>query len=140
MKRILFLTIFTFFSFIVYSQCTGIKPNWVKQTPAAPQQNHFYYRVTYGEDPNIEKAEKKAKDQAIKEHADKLGIRVDVISGDSVLTDAYTMKVNINKVCMYCEQDYCPTRYRVYVLWQIANDALHKPKWEEFNRCDDTER
>jgi hypothetical protein len=46
------------------------------------------------------------------------------------------MRLPINKVCDYSERALTSGKLRLYVLWQVANNALEEPQFENFNKCE----
>lgn len=114
------------------------EPTWVTQTPTAPTHSHFYYKVSMGEGATLDKAYSDALLKACTDAWLKIGGRIS--TGDEATTISikdFTMKLPINPVCKYWLQLYSPNRIRIYVLWQIAEDANYYPKWEEFNQCNE---
>lgn len=93
----------------------------------------------------MDKAYANAFAKAVIEAKWRLGVRVKV-SDDvnaleqeitkSINVDEQTMLIPINKVCEYWEEYYSPKKiYRMYVLWQIADDGRFDPIFEEFTKC-----
>lgn len=128
----------------VWAQAGRDFPTWATQIPSANAKNHYYYRVTMGEGATYDKAYANAFAKAALEAAWKMGVRVNTTNDvnaleesitQSISVDDHTMQIPMNKVCDYWEQLYSPNRIRLYVLWQIANDALTEPKFEEYNNC-----
>lgn len=121
---------------IVSAQLGVSKPSWVSQKPTAPSNSHFYYNVSMGEGANIDKAYEDALRNAMKDAWLKIGGRITTGDGTNTITiEDFTMKLPINPVCKYWLQLYSPNRIRMYVLWQIAEDANVYPKWDDFNQC-----
>ncbi len=123
---------------------TGEIPSWVKNIPSSQTKGNFYYRVTMGEGQTYDKAYANAFAKALLEAAWKHGVRVNTQNDmealetsitESISVENHTMELPMNKVCDYWEQLYSPNRIRLYVLWQIANDALKDPKFEEYTNC-----
>ena len=120
-------------------------PYWVKRIPA-PKSGNFYYRVTVAEGRNYKDAYAEAFAMAVFESYSKLsGIAVTIGSDQQVIKDgiveaistAYEgqMRLPINKVCEYEERVVTSNKVRLYVLWQVANNALEDPQFEDFNKC-----
>ncbi len=129
----------------IHSQINYGRPQWINNVPEANSKNHFYYRVTLGEGQSLDRAYANAFAKAIIEAKWRLGVRVKV-SDDvnaleqeitkSINVDEQTMLIPINKVCEYWEEYYSPKKiYRMYVLWQIADDGRFDPIFEEFTKC-----
>lgn len=120
-------------------------PKWVNHMPKANAQHHYYYRVTVGEGGNYDNAYANAFAKAILEASMKLGVRVRATDTEQSIEDAiskkismddFSMEIPINKVCEFTEDLYSPKRIRIYVLWQVANDALKSPEFDEYNDCE----
>lgn len=120
-------------------------PYWVKRLPK-PKSGNFYYRVTIAEGSNYKEAYAQAFAMAVYESYSKLkGIAVNINSDqqtikegieDAISTaDPGQMRLPINKVCEYQEKPVTSRNIRLYVLWQVANNALEDPQFEEFNKC-----
>ncbi len=145
MKRYLVLSIISMlYCSLVLGQTGRDLPTWTYQIPSTNGKSHYYYRVTVGEGATYDKAYANAFAKAILEAAWKHGVRVnqkdDMAALETSITqsisiDDHTMQIPMNKVCDYWEQLYSPNRIRLYVLWQIANDALSDPKFEEYTNC-----
>lgn len=126
------------FSLNIWGQLGMPEPEWVTQTPISPKGSYFYYKVTMGEGVNLDEAYTDAFQKAVKEAYLKIGGRVTTQDGaKTIALEDFTMQVPINQVCKYYLQLYSPNRMRMYVLWQIANDALKYPTWEEYTKCND---
>jgi len=121
-------------------------PSWVKRLPT-PKSGNFYYRMTVAEARNYKEAYADAFGMAIYESYSKLkGIAVNVNSdqqdikegvlGGISTADVGQMRLPINKVCEYSERLITSNKIRLYVLWQVANNALEDPQFETFNKCD----
>lgn len=143
-NHLILVFVAVFFCSLAWGQTGRDLPTWVTQIPLANTKAHFYYRVTMGEGKTYDKAYANAFAKAILEASWKHGVRInakdDMAALESSITesisiDDHTMQIPINKVCDYWEQVYSPNRIRLYVLWQIADDALSDPKFEEFNNC-----
>lgn len=121
-------------------------PYWVKRLPE-PKNGNFYYRVTIAEGRTYKDAYADAFAMAIYESYSKLkGIAVNINSDqqtihesvvDAISTiDEGQMRLPINKVCEYEERVITSNKIRLYVLWQVANNALNDPQFENFNKCE----
>lgn len=121
-------------------------PEWVTKLPSAQPHHHYYYRVTIGEGATYDKAYAAAFAKALMEAKWKLGVRVNLSDDMEALEQDITanisvqqqsMEIPINKVCDYWEEFYPSSRkqFRLYVLWQIAEDASVYPKFDEFTNC-----
>ena len=119
------------------------EPKWVRHIPISTSKE-YYYRVTYGEGMNYDKAYTKAFAKAIYENSCKQGIYVDVNSDIDDIERDVTAKINvdersmwlfINKVCEYYEVD-ANGMIHMYILWQVGNNGKNKPAYEPFNDCD----
>lgn len=119
------------------------EPKWVRHLPQT-SSDVYYYRVTFGEGMNYDKAYARAFARAIYENACKRGITVDIdmtmedIEKDvekQVSVDNRTMKLFINKACEYWEED-SNGMVRLYVLWQIGHNGKKDPVFEPYNACD----
>lgn len=121
-------------------------PYWVKRLPI-PKSGNFYYRVTIAEGRNYKDAYAEAFAMAIFESYSKLkGIAVSIDSDQQSIkegvyesisaADEGQMRLPINKVCEYEERLVTSNKIRLYVLWQVANNALDDPQFENFNKCD----
>ena len=74
------------------------------------------------------------------------GIAVDINSSQQSIKEGIAeavsspqsaqMRIPINKVCDYSERALTSGKLRLYVLWQVANNALEDPKFEDFNKCE----
>lgn len=144
MKKISFLFLTLWYCSQVFGQTGRDLPTWTYQIPSANVAGNFYYRVTVGEGVTYDKAYANAFAKAVMEAAWKHGVRVNAKDDmaaletsitQSISIDDHTMQIPMNKVCDYWEQLYSPNRIRLYVLWQIANDALKDPKFEDFTNC-----
>ena len=121
-------------------------PYWVKRLPA-PKSGNFYYRVTIAEGRTYKDAYAEAFAMAIYESYSKLkGIAVNINSDQQTIKDGVVdaistidegqMRLPINKVCEYEERVITSNKIRLYVLWQVANNALTDPQFENFNKCE----
>lgn len=148
MKRLtLSLLVLVGLSIAAYAQVDREMPQWVTHLPSANPQKHFYYRVTMGEGLSYDKAYANAFAKAIMEAKWKLGVRVNVSDDMAALegqvtsaidVQEQTMSIPINKVCDWWEEYYPSTskkHYRLYVLWQIADDGRFEPRFEDFTNC-----
>ena len=123
-----------------------MKPYWITQLPVANTQNHYYYRVTMAEGTSYDNAYAKAFAKAIMEAKWKIGVRVDFSDDISSLENSVTegisvghqsVEIPMNKVCDFWEEvhDRTGNSIRIYVLWQVAEDASHCPKFDDFTKC-----
>ena len=144
MVRSILTIVATFFCLLSWAQPGRELPTWTYQIPSSNAKSHFYYRVTMGEGATYDKAYANAFAKAILEASWKHGVRVNAKDDmaaletsitQSISIDDHTMQIPMNKVCDYWEQLYSPNRIRLYVLWQIADDALNDPKFEEYTNC-----
>ena len=121
-------------------------PYWVKRLPI-PKSGNFYYRVTIAEGRNYKDAYAEAFAMAVYESYSKLsGIAVTIGSDQQSIkegvveaissADEGQMRLPINKVCEYEERLVTSNKIRLFVLWQVANNALDDPQFENFNKCD----
>lgn len=121
-------------------------PKWIKQPPK-PKSGNFYYRVTIAEGRNHKDAYAEAFAMAIYESYSKLkGMSVNINSDQQSIkegvieaistADEGQMRLPINKVCEYEERAITSNNIRLYVLWQVANNALVDPQFEDFNKCE----
>lgn len=121
-------------------------PYWVKRLPV-PKSGNFYYRVTIAEGRTYKDAYAEAFAMAIYESYSKLsGIAVTIGSDQQVIRESVVeaisaadegqMRLPINKVCEYEERVVTSNKIRLYVLWQVANNAIDNPQFENFNKCD----
>lgn len=149
MKRLtLFIYILIGLSLAAYSQTEREMPQWITHLPNANPAKHFYYRVTMGEGISYDKAYANAFAKAILEARWKLGVRVNVADDMAALegqvssaidVQEQSMLIPINKVCDWWEEFYPSTskkHFRIYVLWQIADDGRYEPKFEDFTNCE----
>lgn len=121
-------------------------PYWVKRLPK-PKSGNFYYRVTIAEGRNYKDAYAEAFSMAVYESYSKLsGIAVSIGSDQQSIKEGVVeaistieegqMRLPINKVCEYEERVVTSNKVRLYVLWQVANNALDEPQFENFNKCE----
>lgn len=121
-------------------------PSWVKRLPK-PKNGNFYYRVTMAEGRNYKDAYAEAFAMALYESYSKLrGITVSINSDQQeikesvveniTVADPGLMRLPINKVCEYEERVITSNNIRLYVLWQVANNTVDDPKFENFYKCD----
>lgn len=121
-------------------------PYWVKELPQADANKHFYYRVTMAEAATYDKAYANAFAKAAMEAKWRLGANVSFTDDIKSLENSVTEGVNvsqesinipINKVCDFWEEVHVvkATFIRIYVLWQIAEDGVRKPQFEDFYKC-----
>lgn len=121
-------------------------PYWVKRLPV-PKSGNFYYRVTIAEGRNYKDAYAEAFAMAVYESYSKLsGIAVSIGSDQQSIKDGVVeaistieegqMRLPINKVCEYEERVVTSNKVRLFVLWQVANNALDEPQFENFNKCE----
>lgn len=143
MKRLLF---FLLFSMTWALEVNAQAPYWVKQVPV-PKSGNFYYRVTVAEGSDYLDAYSEAFAMAVYESYSKLrGIPVEVGSTQQTIKESVadavssshnaSMRLPINKVCDYSERALTSGKLRLYVLWQVANNALEDPRFENFNKCE----
>jgi len=143
MKRLLFFLLFTMTWALGAS---AQAPYWVKQVPVSKSGN-FYYRVTVAEGSDYLDAYSEAFAMAVYESYSKLrGIPVEVGSSQQTIKESIgeaisspqnvQMRLPINKVCDYSERALTSGKLRLYVLWQVANNALEEPQFENFNKCE----
>lgn len=143
MRRFLFvITIIMTWVFEINAQV----PYWVKRVPT-PKSGNFYYRVTIAEGRNYKDAYAEAFAMAVYESYSKLtGIGVNINTSnqqtikngviDAISTDSGQVKLPINKVCEYEERVVTSNRIKLYVLWQVANNSLDDPEFENFTKCE----
>lgn len=121
-------------------------PSWAKRLPT-PKSGNFYYRVTIAEGRNYKEAYADAFAMAVYESYSKLkGIAVNISSDQQTIkegimsamstADNSQVRLPINKACEYSERLITSNKIRLYVLWQVANNALDPPMFENFNKCD----
>lgn len=120
-------------------------PYWVKKLPEVNSGN-FYYRVTMAEGRTYKDAYAEAFAIAIYESYSKLvGVKVQINSDEKTIKEGVMAAISsgddyiqlpINKVCEYEERVGTSNKIRLYVLWQVANDALTDPKFENFTKCE----
>lgn len=135
-NRVLLLLLIILLPETISGQLGVSKPAWVSQKPIAPPRSYFYYNVSMGEGNNLDKAYENALKNVVKDVWLKNGGRITTEDGtNSITLEDFSMKLPINPVCRYWLQLYSPSRIRMYVLWQIADDANVYPKWEDFNQC-----
>lgn len=144
-KRIPLVLIMVFGWALALSAQSNHRPSWIKNPPK-PKKGNFYYRVTVAEGKNYENAYTKAFAMAIYESYSRLeGIAVSLNSSEddiergvteSISTVPGQMRLPINKVCEYEESRTSSMGIKLFVLWQVANDALVDPQFEDFNKCD----
>lgn len=142
MKRSLTLMLFVLIALLCAGQ-SDKKPYWIDNTPT-PKKGNYYYRVTFGEGRNYDKAYAKAFARAILESSWKLGVAVDTKDDVQALENNITENVNVsaaqmvlplNKVCEHVEIEKTTMNTKVYVLWQVAKYANKPPEFESFNKC-----
>ena len=142
MKRVMLLLAFV----MGWALVANAQPSWVKRLPT-PKSGNFYYRMTVAEARSYKDAYADAFAQAIFESYSKLkGIAVNLNSDEQDIregvigaissADAGHMRLPINKVCEYTERSITSNKIRLYVLWQVANNALEDPRFEVFTKCD----
>ncbi|MBR4837884.1 MAG: hypothetical protein IK004_05555 [Bacteroidales bacterium] len=121
-------------------------PYWVKITPT-PKSGNFYYRVTIAEGRNYKDAYAEAFAMAVYESYSKLtGIGVNIEKTnqetikegvfESISTDSGQIRIPINKVCEYEERVVTSNKIKLYVLWQVANNSIDDPQFENFTKCE----
>ena len=121
-------------------------PYWVRRLPV-PKSGNFYYRVTIAEGRNYKDAYAEAFAMAVYESYSRLsGIAVSIGSDEQSIKDGVVeaistieegqMRLPINKVCEYEERVVTSNKVRLYVLWQVANNAIDAPQFENFNKCE----
>ncbi len=131
---------------LVNAQPGRMMPYWVTQLPNANANKHYYYRVTMGEASTYDKAYASAFAKAIMEAKWKLGVNVRFSDDVKALENTITEGVNVNqesvnipmnKVCDYWEINHTPKGdlIRLYVLWQVAQDGITPPNFEDFTKC-----
>lgn len=141
-KRVLFIVLTLAWALVSNAQA----PYWVKRLPN-PKSGNFYYRVTVAEGRNYKDAYAEAFAMAIYESYSKLrGVSVSIDSDQQSIkngvvesisnADNGIMQLPINKVCEYQERVITSNNIRLYVLWQIANNAIDDPGFENFNKCE----
>ena len=145
MKRPLLVLLMVFGWALALSAQTSHRPSWIK-SPPKPKKGNFYYRVTVAEGADYEKAYTKAFAMAVYESYSRLeGIAVSINSsedeieksiGESITTVSGQMRLPINKVYEFEERRTSAMGVKLYVLWQVANNALEDPLFEDFNKCD----
>lgn len=145
MKKLTLVLVMVFGWALTLSAQSNHYPSWVKNPPK-PKRGNFYYRVTAAEGKDYENAYTKAFAMAIYESYSRLeGIAVSVNSSEndiensvseSISTVSGQMRLPINKVCEYEESRTSSMGVKLYVLWQVADNALVDPQFEDFNKCD----
>ena len=144
--RLLLLVVLSVTLLLSKAQPGRMMPYWITQVPSANDNKHFYYRVTMGEATTYDKAYASAFAKAIMEAKWKLGVSVRFSDDIKALENAVTEGVNVNqesinipmnKVCDYWETNHTPKGdiIRLYVLWQVAQDGLTPPNFEDFTKC-----
>lgn len=143
MKRLLFVVIIVIgWAFDMNAQA----PYWVKNMPT-PKSGNFYYRVTIAEGKNYKDAYAEAFAMAVYESYSKLtGIGVNIEKTDqetikngvveAISTDSGQIRIPINKVCEYEERVVTSNKIKLYVLWQVANNSIDDPQFENFTKCE----
>ncbi len=145
MKRLPLFLLLVFGWALALSAQTSHRPSWIKNPPK-PKKGNFYYRVTIAEGKDYESAYTKAFAMAVYESYSRLeGIAVSINSSEdeieksiaeSISTIPGQMRLPINKVCEFEESKTSAMGVKLYVLWQVANNALEDPLFENFNKCD----
>lgn len=145
MKKLILSVMLTIGWVLALNAQPSSHPKWI-DNPPTPKKGNFYYRVTMAEGRDYNSAYSKAFAMAVYESYSRLkGIAVSVnASEDDIekkVTDAITtvsggqMQLPLNKVCEYEEKTTSSMGVRLYVLWQVANNALDDPQFENFNKC-----
>lgn len=142
MRRIALITML----FIGWAlECNAQRPYWVKKLPETNNGN-FYYRATMAEGYTYKDAYAEAFAIAIYESYSKLvGVKVQINSDEKTIKEGVMAAISsvddyiqlpINKVCEYEERVGTSNKIRLYVLWQVADNALIDPKFENFTKCE----
>lgn len=146
MKQFLIIVSLLCVTISATSQPGLMLPSWVKELPKAKIGSHYYYRVTMAEAPTYDKAYASAFAKALMEAKWRLGASVSFTDDIKSLEDSVTnginvneqsVKIPLNRVCDYWEEVRTTrARYiRLYVLWQVAENGIVQPKFDEFNDC-----
>lgn len=146
MNRFLFFLSLCFTVVALNAQPGRTLPYWVKEIPTSTKGSHFYYRVTMAEAPTYDKAYANAFAKAIMEAKWRLGASVSFSDDIKSLENSVTEGVNVNqesvnipmnKVCDFWEEVHTMrgSFIRLYILWQIAEDGVQTPQFEDFNKC-----
>lgn len=142
MKQLLLtLVCLTGWAFVTNAQT----PYWVKRPPV-PTSGNFYYRVTVAEGKDYKDAYIESFAMAIFESYSKVaGFSVSISADQNDIKEGVSnaissknsqMRLPINKVCEYQEELVTSNGVKLYVLWQVANNALVDPQFEYFNNCE----
>ncbi len=138
-KFLLFICLFLFINIIILPQG---RPTWILNPPLpSTGESKFYYKVTYGEDIDINNARISAIATALYEGALKIGLYVsmdqikDAIKKRGIPGVSVDIKLPINIICDYSERLITKRGYKVWVLCQVAESGNIYPNFENFNDC-----
>ena len=123
------------------------RPSWIQKPPKPSRRANYYYRVTAAEGVDYQSAYTKAFAMAVYESYSRLeGIAVSINSSESDIQQSIEqsistvssgqMRLPINKACDYEEPRSGSRGIKLYVLWQVANNAIEDPRFDFFNKCD----
>ena len=146
MKHNIFTIFFICVASSIAAQPGRVLPYWVKELPTATEGKNYHYRVTMAEAPTYDKAYANAFAKAVMEAKWRLGANVSFSDDIKSLENSVTEGVNvnqesvnipINKACDFWEEIHTSrmTYIRLYVLWQVAEDGVKQPQFENFYKC-----
>lgn len=147
MKKIGILFLIMFGWALSISAQSSPRPSWINNPPKPSKKGNYYYRVTAAEGRDYESAYTKAFAMAVYESYSRLqGIAVSINSSESDIeknieqsistVSSGQMRLRINNACHYEEPRTGAMGIKLYVLWQVANNALDEPKFDYYNKCD----
>lgn len=117
-------------------------PLWTKELPKT-KNNTYVYVCEWGIGGSVQEAYNNALTKVFQSTANRIGqpfdsrnIKSALEHGTSLEVISSTYRIPINKVCDYSEQ-IDGEIYRVYVLCQVAINALTIPQWSNYSQCND---
>ena len=149
MKRLFLLLLLGGLTLTISAQMTrrpNFRPDWVWEAPR-PSNATYLYVVEHGEGNTKREALNQAIGRVFQSTANRIGtvISTDEInravqSGTDYEVIARNMKIPINKVCEFAEQDTTDNTWTMYILCQVAKAGNIIPEFEATNECTKHER
>lgn len=145
MKKYILISVFAIVNLLIFAKPIppkpSFRPDWCYQLPV-PENATYVYTKEQGEGVTKQEALNKAFCQVLETTAQRLGQTVntaDIHKAVQNNTDynvvSRAMKIPVNKVCDFYQQDSKTHRWTVYILCQVADKGYITPEFEPCNIC-----
>ena len=145
MKKYILICVFAIVNLLVYAKPMppkpSFRPDWCYQLPV-PENATYVYTREQGEGATKQEALNKAFCQVLETTAQRLGQTVNTAEIHNAVQNSTdynvvsrAMKIPVNKVCDFYQQDPKTHRWTVYILCQVADKGYITPEFEPCNIC-----